>query len=204
MSSNIKKSKTAVSTVIIALIIILIASAAVGGVTLILVQKAPVASPNPSTVPAPTQSSPQSLNTNVAKATSLQFTITFTNSTGTELNRYVLQGKNLGNANLMTRIDWTYRDANGNPHELITIDNRIQQKSWTSTNSAGAPTWVLVPADEYAKSQTSENFAWQSNVYYLENYWNGVTDVSVFANGSTIRIFNISVNPVLPDSLFQP
>jgi hypothetical protein len=208
LMKNIKNSKNAFSNLIVALVVAIIVIVAIGGASLFLMQNAaspsPSASPTPSTAPTPTSSPQQSASSKVATATSLQFTVTFTNASGFEMEKYYLQGKNLGNTNVMTRIDWIYHDTNGSAHELITIDNRAQNKVWTSTNSAGAQKWVLVPPDEFTKSQAGAKFAWQSNVNYLEKYWNGVNDVSAIVGDSTVRVFDISVNPALQDSLFQP
>ena len=210
MRKKLRNNVNAVSAIIIALIILVIAAIAIGGASFILMQNtpstpqslSPSSSPAPSTISSPSPST--SPNSNVIKATSLQFTVTFTNSSGVETNRYVLQGKNLGNTASMMRIDWTYPNANGAPQEVISIVNGAQQKSWTYNNFTGTPIWVAAPADEYANSVSSLQFTWQSNLNYLENYWNGVDNVAVNVGASTVRVFDISLNPILPDSLFQP
>jgi hypothetical protein len=72
-----------------------------------------------------------------------------------------------------------------------------QEKSWNNTNNGA-----------YASSNFTADWAfwgtsWTNFVTNLKN-WSGTGDYSyTSSNGNPITIYNIEVNPKLPDSLFQ-
>lgn len=130
---------------------------------------------------------------NIEDASSLQFDADVT-SQGFTIT-YKLAGKNLGMANLKIRIDLLGGDA-GN---YIYILDAGEQKAWANADD----TWTDVSSDFTAQWE-SWGTEWTNYVDNLAN-WTGTGDWSYTApNGDSIRIYNISIDPVLPDSLFQP
>jgi hypothetical protein len=92
----------------------------------------------------------------------------------------------------MMRID--FFDPSGN--ETIYIVNGQQQKSWSYSDGE----WTDLSA-VYTMQFNSWNTLWQGYVNSLAA-WTGLGDYTYSAGGSTVRIYNISVNPTLADSLF--
>jgi len=167
---------------------------------------APSASPSPTATlpgstatPAPTGTStatvtptPGGNGGNVAGASSLQYSVTVTE--GGETQGYIYRAKNMGTSQpLMLRIDYT--DSSG---ELsIYIVNGVQQKAWTYSDQE----WIDV-----SETYTAQYSAWsQIHLGYvgsLSGWTSG--DWTYTAEGTTVRIYDVSVNPSLPDALFQP
>ena len=92
----------------------------------------------------------------------------------------------------MMRID--FFDASGS--ETIYIVNGQLQKSWAYSDG----TWTDLSA-AYALQYSTWNTLWQGYLNSLAA-WNGLGDYTYSANGDSVRIYNISVNPTLADSLF--
>ena len=88
----------------------------------------------------------------------------------------------------MVRIEFT--DLSN--YQTIIILNGDQQKSWKYSSGQ----WSEIQA--YG---TYHN-VWQGYVDVLAA-WNGVGDYTYTLSAATVRIYDISVNPVLADSLFQ-
>ncbi len=149
----------------------------------------PTATPSGSTSPTAT-SNPTSSSTDVATATSLKYTVSLTEN-GVLKGTYTFQGKNLGTDNLMMRIDYTDNDGS-----TIFIFNGAQHKAWTYSGDQ----WVDI-SDYYDSQFQTWNSLWQG---YSTNLaaWTGQGEYSYTSNGSTVRIYDISVNPTLDDSLF--
>jgi hypothetical protein len=191
-----KSRRTLIVAIVILLIIVLIV-----GIYIATMNNAgnnngntPTATPTtgPSSSSSPT-AGPTETGSNVAGASSLQYTVEITDSSGGSLGSYTYYAKNAGTSNLMLRIEST--GAQGG--DFIYIINGAQQKAWlysggqwTDLSSAFQSTW-----DTWNQQFTG----------YIDTLgaWSG-TGNYIYAdpNGDSIKITNISVNPSLPDSLF--
>jgi hypothetical protein len=214
MSINLLRDKTGISTAIIALIIIVVAVAVAGGAYYVMTQNNPSSpsnseSPTPSTTPnkstsptlspsstettGPTSASPTS-KVSVASATSLQYSVNQTETlVGQKSYAYTFSGKNAGTPNFMMRIDAT--DDQGNKTTFIV--NGADQTAWSYSNSQ----WTNLTST-YAVQLGIWNPLWQGYVNEL-SAWSGSGDFNYTQTFTTIRIYDISINPALPDSLFQ-
>ena len=92
----------------------------------------------------------------------------------------------------MMRIDST--DSSGDQSTFII--NGAQQKAWSYSNGE----WTDL-SDVYSLQYSTWNTLWQGYVNSLAA-WNGLGDYSYSSGGDSVRIYNISVNPTLADSLF--
>lgn len=163
---------------------------------------------NPSVTPTPTPSSgatstpaPSATATssgtaaNIAGATSLQFTTSITNSSGASLGSYTYYAKNAGTSNMMIRIEFTDPSSGSS---FVYIVNGALQQAWMETGGQ----WT-----DLSSAFTSEWNSWDSTFASYKNSltdWSGIGDWTYTSpTGETVRISNISVNPSLPDSLFE-
>lgn len=129
----------------------------------------------------------------IEDANSLQFEVDLT-SQGTTI-KYKLSGKNLRATDMKIRIDLLGGDA-GNFYYIL---NPGEQEAWANIDS----TWIDL-SDDFGAQWDSWGIAWINYVDNLQN-WTGTGEWSYTApNGDFIRIYNIAVNPVISDSLFQP
>jgi outer membrane lipoprotein-sorting protein len=150
------------------------------------------ATPISGTSPTPTSSG---VGANVAGATSLQFTVSITNSSGGTTSSYTYSAKNAGTPNMMIRIEFTDPTSGGS---FVYIVNGAQQKAWMETGGQ----WI-----DLTSSFASEFSNWDTTFKDYQTSladWNGLNDYSYTVNGETVTIHSISVNPSLPDSLFEP
>lgn len=196
MTTEQKKNKKTLLIVAILVIVIVVAGVA----AYVLSQNAnnppdsnPTATPTatPSTSSSPTATpTPPSSTTSVAGASSLKYTASLTEN-GVLQGTYTFQGKNSGTDNFMMRVDYT--DSDGS---TIFIFNGAQRKAWTYSGDE----WVDI-SDFYDSQFQVWNGLWQG---YNTNLaaWTGIGDHSYTSGGSTVRIYDISVNPTLDDSLF--
>ena len=130
----------------------------------------------------------------VANATSLQYDADVT-AQGTTIT-YKFAGINLGTSNLTIRVDLLGGEA-GNFSYIL---NGGEQKAWAKTDS----TWTDVSSD-FTNQWAGWGTEWTNNVNALGAWTTGSGDVTYTnANGDSILIYNISLNPTLADSLFQP
>jgi hypothetical protein len=194
--SNSKKALSKM-ILIVAVVVIVIAVAA-GAAAIYLSQNpstpntnptaTPPASTNPdeSSTPAPTTSTG-----NVATATSLKFSVSLTEN-GAVKGIYTFQGKNTDSSSPMIRIDFTEGEDN-----TIFIFNGAQDKAWTYSGNE----WVDISAYYDQQYQVWDNL-WKGYVSSLAA-WTGAGDHSYTQDGQTVRIYDIQVNPVLADSLFE-
>jgi hypothetical protein len=211
MKTNLISNKTAISTVVIAIVAIVVVAVVAGGIYFATTQNKP-SSPSASESPTPSAAVSQSptpiatastaptvtLSSNpttgpststVADASSLQYSVNLSADTPSALRgTYTYYGKNVGTSSFMLLIEFT--DLSN--YQTIIILNGDQQKSW-----------------EYSSGQWSEiqaygtyHAVWQGYVGVLAS-WNGIGDYSYTLGRATVRIYDISVNPVLADSLFQ-
>jgi hypothetical protein len=95
---------------------------------------------------------------------------------------------------MMIRIEFTDPSSGSN---FIYIVNGALQKAWMASDGQ----WI-----DLTSSFSSEWSNWDSTFRDYQNNladWSGLGDWSYTVNGETIRIHDISVNPSLPDSLFE-
>jgi hypothetical protein len=189
-----KSRKTLIAVVVVAVLIIAI----IAGVYLATQGNG---TSNPSTSPTPTPTSNPSATSNpstsgtganVAGASSLQFTVSVTNSSGGSVGSYTYFIKNAGTSSQMVRIEFT--DPNGN---FVYIVNSALQQVWVESDGQ----WTDL-SSTYASQYSTWNSAFLGYKNSLTS-WSGVGDWTYTdPNGDTVRITNVSVNPSLSDSLF--
>jgi hypothetical protein len=187
--------KTLIAAIVIAIVVV---AAVVGAYLLMRGSNAPSnnnATPSPGTTATPSSGTPSPSQTNaVGTASSLQFSISVTHA-GAAQGTYTYMAKNAGTSNLMIRVEMT--DTEGNA--FIYIVNGAQQKAWMYSGGQ----WTDLSAS-FSSQWSNWDSAW---VGYRDNLagWAGVGDWTYTApNGDSVRYYNISVNPSLADSLFQP
>jgi hypothetical protein len=194
-----KNRKTLVAVVVVILVVALIAGAYLatrgnGGTN---PSATPTPTPNPSTSTAPSatpQPSTSGTGANVAGASSLQFTVSVTNSSGGSLGSYTYYAKNAGESSQMVRIEFT-DPSSGNS---VYIVNGALQQIWMESDGQ----WTDL-SSAYASQSSSWNAAFLGYKNSLTS-WSGLGDWTYTDPiGDTVRISNVSVNPSLPDSLFQ-
>jgi hypothetical protein len=154
--------------------------------------------PTPGTSPTPTSGTsstpmPSVTGADIAGANSLQYSVAVT-SDGVSQGSYTYYGKNAGTANFMMRIDYT----DGSGAQGAFIINGAQQKAWSLSDGE----WTDVSA-AYTLQYDTWNTLWQGYVNAL-GAWTGLGDYTYSAGGDSVRIYGVSVNPSLPDSLFAP
>jgi hypothetical protein len=212
MKINLVSNNTAISTAVIAIVAIVVVAAVAGGIYFATTQNAsqsptesptpsaPVSTPSTSTTPAETQSSTPTTSaspaTSVADASSLQYSVDISQDTAGALRgTYIYYGKNLGTSSTMMRIEFN-DPLNPGLSTIIIVNGALQQAwyysdgKWTDTSSS------------YTTYYNTQNQVWQGYMAYLAG-WNGVGDYSYTVGAATTRIYDISVNPMLSDSLFQ-
>jgi len=137
---------------------------------------------NNQTTPTPTPTPGPS----VATATSLQFSANVTSQGQT--TEYVWYGTNLNSANEKLRVDFV---------NYAYILDASQHKSWMSTDSGSS--WT---AGTFTTDWNSWGTQWTDYVTSLA-MWSGSGDFS-YTNtaGEAVTLFNITVNPTIPDSTF--
>ena len=125
----------------------------------------------------------------IAGASSLDYKCDLTSPTGTLTYRF--RARNIGTANMDIRVDMA---------DIVYILSGSQREGW-----------VYVAGQWMSFSDMGYNFDEQWNQYVgsLEQYtgylsgWTGGEWSGTFG-GITYRIYDIQVNPSLPDSLFRP
>lgn len=128
----------------------------------------------------------------VAGASSLQFSADVT--AGGVKTTYTYSAKNIGTSNAMLRIEWTSSGADN-----IYIINGAQKQAWIY----GDGVWTNY-SDFYSEYWSDWNSTFTGIRNSFASHWSGsdytYTDPST---GDTVRIYNVSVNPSLADSLFE-
>ncbi|MEM2866073.1 MAG: hypothetical protein QXM46_03625 [Candidatus Hadarchaeales archaeon] len=127
----------------------------------------------------------------VGSASSLSYTVDVTPQ-GYETVTYTFKIKDIGQATVRYRIEWT---SGGFPTVLIV--NRAENKVWMRV---GEMEWMDMSSQMNWQSYTASAEQYRTR---LQNWVSGdytYTD----PNGTRVRIYNIQVNPSLPDSLFTP
>jgi len=194
--------KSSRKTLIVVAVIVLIAVLAVGVYlatggfgTNDSVTPTPTPIPGTTSTPAPT-ASPTNSGTavDIEGASSLQFTVTMTDSSAGTTSSYTYSAKNAGTTNMMIRVEFNVPSSGDS---FVMIVNGAQQKAWMETGGQ----WIDL------SSSFSEEWAnWDSTFSEYQNSladWNGLGDWTYTLGGETISIHDISVNPSLPDSLFE-
>ena len=189
-----KSRKTLIAVVVIVILIVAVAAG-------VYFATRGNGSTNPSATPTPTPNSSSTPNpstsgagANVAGASSLQFTVSITNSSGGSLGSYTYYAKNAGTNNQMVRIDFT--DPSG--ENFVYIVNSALQQVWIESGGQ----WTDL-SSAYASQASSWNTAFLGYKNSLVN-WSGTGDWTYAdPNGDSVRISSVSVNPTLADSLFQ-
>ena len=135
--------------------------------------------------PTPTPSSP------VEGATSMRFDVNATVEGAKEIDRFTV--KNLGTSDILLRVDQT--DAQGN--NFVYIMNETGQTVWADFGAG---------FDEYSSDWTTYwdntligNVGLNTYMTALAN-WSGTGDYT----GDSYVIYDIVVNPDIPDSAFEP
>jgi hypothetical protein len=185
-------------TLIAVAVIVIVAVAAVAGAYL----ATRGVSPSPSVTPTPTPSAavtptptptPTATSNGVATASSLQFSVDVS-SGGTLQETYTYYIKNIGTSNAMFRVEGT-----GSQGNFVYIINGAQQKAWVYENGA----WTDL-SSEFSTQWSSWSSAFTGYKNNLVN-WPGYGDWTYTApDGTTVRLYDITVNPSLADSLFSP
>jgi flagellar basal body-associated protein FliL len=155
----------------------------------------PTATPIAGATPTPTaKPTGNGGGSNVAGASSLQFTATVTNSSGQSQGTYTYYAKNAGTSNLMIRIEFT--DPSGD--NFVYIINGALHQAWVESGGQ----WTDI-SSAFSSQWSTWNTAFTGYKNSLVN-WSGVGDYTYSSpNGDTVRITNINLNPSLADSLFQ-
>ncbi len=129
---------------------------------------------------------------NVEGASSLQFKVNV-NPADSESIEYTYMIKNSGTSNLMMRIEMESIEE-----DFIYIINGAQEKVWIYSDGE----WMDF-SELYPTYWETWNSAWQG---YRTNLldWTGYGDWSYTTpNGDSVRIYDITINPSLSDTLFQ-
>ena len=135
----------------------------------------------------------------VADATSLQYNadVTYQGATATV---FTWTAKNVGASDMVLRIDL----MGGESGNYTYILNSGAQTAWLSSNG----TWTNVSSDFTNQWNTwvGTGKQWTNNLNHLTTDWSGTGDYTYTGSSTntTIRIYNIVINPTLADSLFQP
>jgi hypothetical protein len=190
---RIISNKKALSKMIVIAIVVVVVIAVVASAAAILLSNqnpgnstTPTPTPTPSATPAPSGST----GSDIATASSLQYSVSLTEN-GVVTGTYTFQGKNAGTDSFMMRIQAT--DSDG---ESIYIFNAAQQKAWVYSGGE----WVDI-SSYYDSQYSTWNSLWTGYTTSLSAWTAG--DYSYTEGSSTVRIYDISVNPTLADSLFE-
>jgi hypothetical protein len=192
MAKNLLINKKAISKMmIVAIVVVLIVVVAVGAV--VMLNQNPSDSNTATPTATPSGASPTSTPTTggVAGASSLKYSVSLTEN-GVVQGTYTYQGKNAGTNSFMMRIDAT--DSDGAKTFLF---NGATKKAWTFTNNE----WTDISAYYDMQFQIWNNL-WSAYNTHLAA-WTGTGDYPYTDGTSTVRIYDIAVNPALADSLFE-
>ena len=137
----------------------------------------------PSTTPTPTPSP------GVSTASTLQFNSNLTTQGSTLEHKWA--GKNIHTDNLTVRVD-ILGGAAGNYSYILDTG---QNKSWISVNEGA---WTT---SDFTTDWSGLGAEWNDYVNHMANWSSG--DVTYQAlTGETVVLYNIVVNPTIPDSTF--
>ena len=123
-------------------------------------------------------------------ASSLKYSVSITEN-GADVGTYTFWGKNAGTNDFSMRIEYTDSEGSG-----TYIFNGAQMKAWFEADGE----WTDI-SDYYSMQWDVWNNVWSSYTTSL-TAWTGNGEWSYSADGNTVRIYDISVNPILDDALF--
>jgi hypothetical protein len=208
VTRNFKNNKTGLSRIILATIVIVIILIAAVGAYYFSSSSSP-ASPSPTPYngsPSPTvedRTPSPSSSVYITGAKTLQYSVSLTEG-GTNQGSYTYYTKNsdeISNsykwgrtANFQMRIEYT--DSSG--AKTITVVDAPQQKAWVYSSGQ----WQDISAG-FSSQFNTLNTQFLGFFNQLKG-WSGSGDLSYSANGATVRIYNILVNPSLSGNLFGP
>jgi hypothetical protein len=140
--------------------------------------------------PIPT---PESAATNqaVVSASSLQFSVTPMEYKDSTRDTFTFYAKNIGTSDMMIR----FEIASSGEYSVM---NSAQNRSWWVSDG----TWTNTSSQFSGVFQSSR----EDIVFYQSKLstWAGTGDcVFSSSNGQSVRIFDIAINPELPDSMFE-
>jgi hypothetical protein len=146
----------------------------------------------PTPTPTPTPTSP------LEGATSLGFKLDVTMSGNNEMHAFT--ANNLGTSDILLRVDET--DAQGT--QFVYVFNQTAQTVWASI----AGDWMDLSADfdSYWTGENSGTIGYTALDEYmakLDANWSGSGDYDYTSGEDTFHIYDIVVNPSVPDSLFE-
>jgi len=172
-----------ISTLVIAVIVVVVVVVVGVGAYLLMSGNGG----NGGATPTPTPTAPD-----VEGASSLQFSVEVT-SEGASLGIQTYRAKNIGTSNMMMRIEMT------NGYNMTEIVNAAQQKAWTCTD--GDCTDVSSTFEDLWGSWSTTWSGYKDNLAD----WTGTGEWTYTdTDGNSVRVFDISIDPDLADSLFQP
>ena len=130
--------------------------------------------------------------TSVEGANSLQFSVNILED-GESEGTFTYSAKNMNSPDLMLRVEIITTEG-----DIIYIINGVKQEAWG--NIFGI--WADL-SDEFSSEWENWNLTMDG---YAESLlgWSGEDDWTFTEEGVTIRVYDISVNPLLADSLFEP
>lgn len=130
--------------------------------------------------------------TGVEGANSLQFSVNVIED-GESEGTFTYSAKNMNTPDLMLRVEIITTEG-----DIIYIINGAEQEAWG--NIFGL--WVDM-SDEFSSEWDSWDLTMDG---YTESLleWSGEDDWTFTEDGATITVYDISVNPLLADSLFEP
>jgi len=123
----------------------------------------------------------------VEGATSLQYSVEVTSADTSYTNTYMV--KNIGTSDMMIRIEIG--------SDIVYIVNYPDQEAWA---------YMVGEWTDLSETFATEWDSWNTTVSdYKSNLadWTGTGEWTYTEDGTTIRIFDIAVDPSLADSLFQ-
>jgi hypothetical protein len=130
----------------------------------------------------------------VANATSLQIEGNETSTKGLVTYKWI--GKNLNSTQQMFRLDLWGGESGNYSYIFITSNQTV----WLATNGV----WTDV-SSAYNDQWNEFGTEWTGLVNHLKTNWSGTGDCTFTSSwGASETVYNVSVNPSLADSLFQP
>ncbi len=173
-----------ISTLVIAVIVVVVV--AVAGVGVYLYMSGSGGNGGGAT-PTPTASAPD-----VEGASSLQFKVEVTSEGSSYTNTYI--AKNIGTSDMMIRIEIESADG-----DFGYILNGAEEKAWTYEEGE----WTDI-SDMFSDQWSLWSATYEGYQTSLAD-WTGTGEWTYTdTDGSSVRIYDISVNPTLADTLFQP
>jgi hypothetical protein len=167
-----------IAIVVIAVIIV----AVIGVAAYYFLSSGGTGEPEPTPTPTP----------GIEEATSLQFKVEITG--GEAAGTYEYMAKNIGTDDMMIRVEIPIEGMD----DLVYIVNGAQQKAWANEGTG----WVDL-SDAFSDQWDAWKATWDGYTDNLATWTSGDWTYTDPADGSTVRIYDITVNASLEDSLFE-